>query len=385
MKYVDEFRDGTVARGIADQIAREARPERTYRFMEFCGGQTHTLWRFGIVDMLPKRVEMSHGPGSPVCVLPLGRIEQAIELSRRPNVTLCTFGEMLRVPARDKKSLLKSKADGADIRVVHGVADALRFAEDDPSREYVFFATGFEASTPATAVIVKRAAELGLENFSVFCNHLLTPPAMAAVLAPAEPGQDELHVDGFLAPGEVSTIIGSAPYERFARDSDKPVVVSGCEPLDLLQSILMLVRQVNEGRHEVENEYSRAVAPAGNTKAIGLVDEVFELRPTFSWRGLGVVPLSALRLRAEYAAWDAEKKWGLPYEDLRDPKACGCSDVVRTSKSPADCKMYGTACLPESPAGPCMVSPEGSCAAHYAYGRLTHAQPAAADPEDTES
>ena len=384
MKYVDEFRDGTVARGIADEIAREVREGRSYRFMEFCGGQTHTLWRYGIVDMLPAQVHISHGPGSPVCVLPLGRIEQAIELSRRPNVTLCTFGEMLRVPARDKKSLLRTKADGADVRVVHGIADALRFAEDDPSREYVFFATGFEASTPATAVIVKRAAELGLRNFSVFCNHLLTPSAMAAVLSPSATGAEPIAVDGFLAPGEVSTIIGSAPYEAFARDAATPVVVSGCEPLDLLQSILMLVRQVNDGRHEVENEYTRAVTPAGNTKAVALVDEVFELRPTFAWRGLGVVPRSALRLRARYAAWDAEKKWGLPYEDLADPKACGCSDVVRTSKSPSECKMYGTACLPESPAGPCMVTPEGSCASHYAYGQLARAV-TAGEPGDTES
>jgi hydrogenase expression/formation protein HypD len=370
MKYIEEFRDGAVARKLAAQIAKEAHSDRTYRLMEFCGGHTHSLWRYGIVQMLPEQVEMIHGPGCPVCVLPIGRLEQAIAIAKRPNVTLCTFGDMMRVPARDRKSLMKAKAEGADVRMVYGSADALKFAQDDPNREIVFFAIGFETTTPATAVVVKQAAELGLRNFSVFCNHVLTPSAIDAILGSPEAKEGRIRVDGFVGPGHVSTIIGSAPYERFARDHQKPVVVSGFEPLDLMQSILMLVRQLNEGRHEVENEYARAVVRDGNAKAIALVEEVFELRPSFEWRGLGTLADSALALRDKYAAWDAEKKWAIPYEPVADHKACACGEILRGLKRPTDCKIFGTACTPESPVGSCMVSPEGSCAAYYAYGRL---------------
>ena len=371
MKYVEEFRDGVVARRVAAQIAKEARTDRRYRLMEFCGGHTHALWRYGIVEMLPPPVEMIHGPGCPVCVLPIGRLEQAIGLARRPGVTLCTFGDMMRVPARDKMSLLKAKAEGADIRMVYGSGDALRLAKSTPSREIVFFAIGFETTTPATAVVVKQAAELGLQNFSVFCNHVLTPSAIDAILGSPDVTEGKIEVDGFVGPGHVSTIIGTAPYERFAREHEKPVVVSGFEPLDLMQSILMLVRQLNEGRHEVENEYSRAVVRTGNAKAIALVEEVLELRASFEWRGLGTLSGSALGLREKYAAWDAEKKWNLPYTPVADHKACACGEILRGLKKPTDCKIFGGACTPESPVGSCMVSPEGSCAAYYAYGRLT--------------
>ncbi len=379
MKYIEEFRDGDVARRLADRMAREARPDRAYRLMEFCGGHTHALWRYGIVEMLPPPIEMIHGPGCPVCVLPIGRLEQAITLARRPEVTLCTFGDMMRVPARDRRSLLKAKAEGADIRMVYGSADALRFAKDHPAREVVFFAIGFETTTPATAVVVKQAAEQGIGNFSVFCNHVLTPSAIDAILGSPEAKEGRIQVDGFVGPGHVSTIIGSAPYERFAREHRKPVVVSGFEPLDLMQSILMLVRQLNEGRHEVENEYTRAVVRDGNPVAIALVEEVLELRPSFEWRGLGTLPDSALRLREKYAAWDAEKKWSIPYEPVADHKSCACGEILRGLKKPTDCKIFGTACTPESPVGSCMVSPEGSCAAYYAYGRLlkNHRRPAA--------
>jgi hydrogenase expression/formation protein HypD len=322
------------------------------------------------MDMLPAPVEMIHGPGCPVCVLPIGRLEQAIALARRPEVTLCTFGDMMRVPARDRRSLLKAKAEGADIRMVYGSADALRLAKANPSREVVFFAIGFETTTPATAVVVKQAAEQGLRNFSVFCNHVLTPSAIEAILGSPEAREGRIQVDGFVGPGHVSTIIGTAPYERFAREHEKPVVVSGFEPLDLMQSILMLVRQLNEGRHEVENEYARAVVRDGNAKAIALVEEVFTLRPTFEWRGLGTLPDSALRLRDEFAPWDAERKWTIPYQAVADHKACACGEILRGLKKPTDCKIFGTACTPESPVGSCMVSPEGSCAAYYAYGRL---------------
>ena len=370
MRYIDEFRDGAVARKLAAQIAEEARPDRRYRLMEFCGGHTHALWRYGIVEMLPPAVEMIHGPGCPVCVLPIGRLEQAISLARRPGVTLCTFGDMMRVPARDRKSLLKAKAEGADIRMVYGSGDALHLAKPSPTREVVFFAIGFETTTPATAVVVKQAAEQRISNFSVFCNHVLTPSALAAILGSPEAKEGKIQVDGFVGPGHVSTIIGTAPYERFALAHKKPVVVSGFEPLDLMQSISMLVRQLNEGRHEVENEYARAVVRDGNAKAIALVEEVLELRPSFEWRGLGTLPDSALRLRDKYAAWDAEKKWDIPYEPVADHKACACGEILRGLKKPTDCKIFGTACTPDSPVGSCMVSPEGSCAAYYAYGRL---------------
>jgi hydrogenase expression/formation protein HypD len=380
VKYIEEFRDGDVARRLAGRIASEALAGHRYRLMEFCGGHTHALWRYGIVEMLPPEVEMIHGPGCPVCVLPIGRLEQAIALARRPEVMLCTFGDMMRVPARDRRSLLTAKAEGADIRMVYGSSDALRFAKDNPSREVVFFAIGFETTTPATAVVVKQAAEQNLRNFSVFCNHVLTPSAIDAILGSPEAKEGRIQVDGFVGPGHVSTIIGSAPYERFAREHGKPVVVSGFEPLDLMQSILMLVRQLNEGRHEVENEYTRAVTREGNALAIALVDQVLELRPSFEWRGLGTLPDSALRLRQEYAAWDAEKKWSIPYEPVADHKSCACGEILRGLKRPTDCKIFGTACTPESPVGSCMVSPEGSCAAYYAYGRLLRKQsrPAAA-------
>ncbi|MFO0737248.1 MAG: hydrogenase formation protein HypD [Labilithrix sp.] len=364
MKYVTEFRDGAVAKKLAAEIARAARPDRTYRLMEFCGGHTHSLWRYGIVGMLPPNVEMIHGPGCPVCVLPIGRLEQAIRLAKREGVILCTFGDMMRVPARGRQSLLTAKAEGADIRMVYGSADALRIAKENPSREVVFFAIGFETTTPATAVVVKQAAEQGIRNFSAFCNHVLTPSAIDAILA------SPIAVDGFVGPGHVSTIIGLTPYDRFARDHGKPIVVSGFEPLDLMQSILMLVRQLEEGRVEVENQYARAVVSGGNAKAIALVNEVFELHPSFEWRGLGTLPDSALRLRKEFAAQDAERRWDLPYEPVPDHKACACGDILRGQKRPTDCKIFGTACTPESPVGSCMVSPEGSCAAYYAYGRL---------------
>ena len=382
MKHLDEYRDGAVARRLADAIAREVRPGRTYRLMEFCGGHTHALWRYGIVQLLPPAVEMIHGPGCPVCVLPIGRLEQAIALARRPEVTLCTFGDMLRVPARARNSLLRAKAEGADVRVVYGSGDALRFAQAHPARQVVFFAIGFETTTPATAVVVQQAAERGVRNFQVFCNHVLTPSAMDAILGSPEAREERIQVDGFVGPGHVSTIIGTAPYERFAREHRKPVVVSGFEPLDLMQSILMLVRQVNEGRHEVENEYARAVVRDGNAKAIARTAEVFELRPSFEWRGLGTLPASALRLRAKYAAWDAERTWSTPCEPVADHPACACGEILRGLKKPTDCRIFGTACTPESPVGSCMVSPEGSCAAYYAYGRLlAKARPAAAGGE----
>jgi hydrogenase expression/formation protein HypD len=370
MKYVNEYRDGALARQVVAQIAREALPGHEYHLMEFCGGHTHALCRYGLLDLLPPSVKMVHGPGCPVCVLPIGRLDQAIALARKPDVILCTFGDMMRVPGKDRVSLMRARAQGANIKMVFGSGDALKVARDNPTKEVVFFAIGFETTTPTTAVAVKAAADTGLSNMSFFVNHVLTPSAIDAILGSPEAKEGRIRVDGFVGPGHVSTITGTVPYERFAREAKKPIVVSGFEPIDLLQSIQMLVRQLNEGRHEVENQYSRAVLREGNAKAQALVEEIFEPRPSFEWRGLGTLPDSALRLRDKYAAWDAEKKFpDVRYAPVPDHKACACGDILKGLKKPTDCKIFGTACTPENPMGSCMVSPEGSCAAYWLYGR----------------
>ena len=366
MKYVDEFRDGELAKNLAASIAREAQPGRSYRLMEFCGGHTHAIARYGLTDLLPSSVRMIHGPGCPVCVLPIGRIDQAIRLALEQRVMLCTYADTLRVPASGGLSLQKAKARGADVRMVYSVMDVLALAQRNPERQIVFFAIGFETTTPPTAVAVKQAQALGLKNFSVLCNHVLTPPAMHAILGTAGATQ----LDGFVGPAHVSTVIGSSPYEPFARDCHKPVVIAGFEPLDMLQAILMLLRQINHGRAEVENEFTRAVTPEGNRKAQALVDEVMELRDSFEWRGLGTIPHSALKLRAAYAGFDAELRFDLAYRPVPDSKACECGAILRGEKRPQECKIFGTACTPENPIGSCMVSSEGACAAHYSYGRF---------------
>lgn len=372
MKYVDEFRDQALATGLARAIAHEAGTGRDYAFMEFCGGHTHTLSRYGIADLLPPTLRMIQGPGCPVCVLPIGRVDMAIRLAlSRHEVILCTYGDCLRVPASDGLSLLKAKAHGADVRMVYSAADALALARREPGREVVFFAIGFETTTPPTGLVLREAARQGLANFSVICNHVLTPAAIAAILEP--PGGNApqaVQIDGFVGPAHVSTVIGSRPYEAFAATHRKPVVIAGFEPLDVMQAILMLLRQVNTGRAVVENEFTRAVTRDGNLKAQALVAEVFEPRPGFEWRGLGTLPDSALRIRAAFAAWDAEAKFDLGYTPVPDNKACECGAILRGVKSPIDCKLFGTVCTPETPMGSCMVSSEGACAAHYTYGRF---------------
>jgi hydrogenase expression/formation protein HypD len=371
MKYVDEFRDAALARGLAAAIAREAEPARRYHFMEFCGGHTHAISRYGVTDLLPAHVRMIHGPGCPVCVLPIGRIDLAIELALDRHVILCSYGDTLRVPASAGRSLLKAKAEGADVRMVYSCADALRIARANPDREVVFLAIGFETTTPPTALVLRAARAEGLANFSVLCNHVLTPAAIVNILeSPEVRSLGTVPLDGFVGPAHVSTVIGTEPYEFFAEEYRKPVVIAGFEPLDVMQAILMLVRQVNEGRAQVENQFSRVVDRAGNLKAQALVAEVFELRREFEWRGLGIVPYSALRIRAEFAAHDAERKFGLVYRAVADNKACDCGAILRGLKRPVDCKLFGGACTPETPMGSCMVSSEGACAAHYSYGRF---------------
>jgi hydrogenase expression/formation protein HypD len=377
MKFIDEFRDGALARRVADAIAREARRDRSYALMEFCGGHTHAISRYGIVDLLPANVRMVHGPGCPVCVLPVGRIDNAIELAARPGLILCTYADTVRVPASKGQSLLKAKAQGADIRMVYSSADAVRIAQENPQREVVFFAIGFETTTPPTAVAIREAAARGLDNFSVFCNHVLTPAAIGNILeSPEVRDYGTVPLDGFVGPAHVSTVIGSQPYEYFAEEYRKPVVIAGFEPLDVLQAILMLVRQCNDGRAAVENEFTRAVTRDGNAKAKALVAEVFALRRSFEWRGLGEVPYSALKIKERYRAFDAETRYAIEYVSVPDNKACECGAILRGVKKPVDCKVFGTVCTPENPIGSCMVSSEGACAAHYTYGRYRDAEPA---------
>jgi hydrogenase expression/formation protein HypD len=376
MKYVNEYRDGQLARSLAAAIAHTAEPDRHYHFMEFCGGHTHAISRYGIEDLLPDNVRMIHGPGCPVCVLPVGRIDAAIALAERPEVTLCTYGDLMRVPGSHGTSLLRAKAAGADIRMVYSTLDAIRIAEAEPERQVVFFAIGFETTTPPTALAVRLAAQKQLTNFTVFCNHVLTPAAIQNILeSPDVRDLGRVRIDGFIGPAHVSTVIGTEPYAFFAEEFAKPVVVAGFEPLDVMQAILMLIRQVNDGRHEVENQYVRAVTPEGNARAKAEVAEVFELRKSFEWRGLGLVPYSGLRLKEAYADFDAERRFGIEYVPARDNPACECGAILRGVKKPADCKLFGTLCTPETPMGSCMVSAEGACAAHWTYGRFRdHAQ-----------
>jgi hydrogenase expression/formation protein HypD len=371
MKYVDEFRDGALARGIGERIAAEVRPDRRYSFMEFCGGHTHAISRYGIAELLPEAVHMIHGPGCPVCVLPIGRIDQAIGIALDKGAIVCTYGDTMRVPASASLSLMKAKARGADIRMVYSAADALRIARENPRREVVFFAIGFETTTPPTALVIQQAAKEDLKNFSVLCCHVLTPSAITHILESAEVRQyGMVPIDGFVGPAHVSIVIGSGPYEHFAEEYRKPVVIAGFEPLDVMQAILMLVRQVNEGRAEVENQFARAVTREGNLAAQRAVSDVFELRERFEWRGLGEVPYSALKIRAGYAAFDAERRFDLHYKPVPDHKQCECGAILRGVKKPTDCKLFGNVCTPENPMGSCMVSSEGACAAHYSYGRF---------------
>jgi len=366
MKYISEFRQQDLARQLAQAIGQTVDPGRHYRLMEFCGGHTHAIFRYGVQDLMPANVEFIHGPGCPVCVLPTGRIDNAIQLAARHDVILCSYADLMRVPATGRDSLLKAKAGGCDIRMIYSTQDALKIARENPSRSVVFFAIGFETTTPPTAVAIKQAQAERLANFSVFCNHVLTPAAMRAILDAPQP----VAIDAFLGPSHVSTIIGSQAYEPFADHYAKPIVIAGFEPLDVMQSALMLIRQINEGRHEVENEYSRAVTRQGNLKAQALVQDVFELRPQFEWRGLGLIPDSALKLKADYADFDAEQRFSLPAIQASDVKGCECPAILRGAKKPQDCRLLGTVCTPENPMGSCMVSSEGACAAYWSYGRL---------------
>ncbi len=363
MTFVDEYRDPAAARAVVATIEELAGEERV-RFMEVCGGHTHTIYRHGIEHLLPDTVELVHGPGCPVCVIPMGRVDDAVALAETPGVLFTSFGDMLRVPG-STGSLLEARARGADVRMVYSPLDALQLAVDHPDREVVFFAVGFETTAPSTARTVVRARDEGVANFSVFCNHVTIVPPLRAIL-----DSPDLDLDGFLGPGHVSTVVGTDLYRFVAEEYHLPLVVAGFEPLDVLSAIALLLAQRREGRCEVENEYGRVVRAGGNPVALALLDEVFTLRPSFEWRGLGSLADSALTLRPELAAWDAEARFALPGARAADPRACQCGEVLRGALKPWECKVFGTACTPETPIGTCMVSSEGACAAYYNYGRL---------------
>ncbi|MDQ3462372.1 MAG: hydrogenase formation protein HypD, partial [Actinomycetota bacterium] len=354
------------------KVIQDLAGDDEFKFMEVCGGHTHTIYKHGLEDYLPETITLVHGPGCPVCVIPMGRVDDAIALAEEPGVIFTSFGDMMRVPG-SKGNLLEAKARGADVRMVYSPLDALRIAQANPDRQVVFFAIGFETTAPSTAVTLIKARAAGVTNFSVFSNHVTIVPPLKAIL-----DSPDLRLDGFIGPGHVSTVIGNRPYRFVPAVYGKPLVTSGFEPLDILQGIVMLLRQLRDGRCEVENQYTRAVRDEGNIRALEVLAEVFELRPHFEWRGLGFISQSGLKLSDAFAPWDAELRYSVPGIRVADPKACQCGEVLKGVIKPWECKVFGTACTPETPIGTCMVSSEGACAAYYNYGRFTREAAAAA-------
>jgi hydrogenase expression/formation protein HypD len=364
MRFVDEYRDAALGRALSAQILSLVEPGRHYKVMEVCGGHTHSIYKYGIDDLLPEGVELVHGPGCPVCVIPMGRVDDGMAIAERDGVIFTCFGDMMRVPGSEK-TLLEAKAEGSDIRMVYSPLDALRIAKSNPDREVVFFAIGFETTAPSTALTLKRAKAEGVSNFFCMCNHVTIIPPLRALLE-----SPDLRLDGFIGPGHVSTIVGARPFEFIPADYGRPLVTAGFEPLDILQAIQMILRQLADGRSEVENQYKRVVPYEGNRAALAVMAEVFELRPHFEWRGLGFISQSALKLSDAYADLDAELRYAVPGVRVADPKACQCGEVLKGVIKPWECKVFGTACTPEHAIGTCMVSPEGACAAYYNYGRF---------------
>jgi hydrogenase expression/formation protein HypD len=364
VRYVDEYRDAELGQRLSASIADLVEPDRHYKIMEVCGGHTHTIYRYGIDDLLPSNVELVHGPGCPVCVIPMGRVDDGIAVAHRENVIFTCFGDMMRVPG-GTGTLTEAKATGADVRMVYSPLDALRIAKQNPERDVVFFAIGFETTAPSTALTLMRARAERVPNFSVLCNHVTIVPPLRALLE-----SPDLRLDGFIGPGHVSTVVGARPFEFIPAQYGKPVVVSGFEPLDLLQSVYMVLRQLEEGRHTVENQYRRVVPYDGNPQALRVLAETFALRPHFEWRGLGFISQSGLRIADAYADFDAELRYEVPGVRVADPKACQCGEVLKGVIKPWECKVFGTACTPDHPIGTCMVSSEGACAAYYNFGRF---------------
>lgn len=372
MKHVTEFRDPALAKGLLAEIARlcdqiGATREKPVHIMEICGGHTHAIFRFGLDKLVHEGIEFIHGPGCPVCVLPMSRVDECIEIAERAGVIFTTFGDAMRVPGT-RGSLMQAKARGADIRMVYSPLDALEIARRNPEREVVFFGLGFETTTPSTAFAIQAAARERLMNFSVFCNHITVPEPIRALL-----GDPHMTLDGFIGPGHVSMVIGTHPYDFIAQDFGKPIVVAGFEPIDLLHSVAMVLRQVAEGRAEVENQYARVVPEHGNPASMAAIADVYERRPSFEWRGLGEIDASGLRIRPAYAGFDAEAKFGVGYgaagaRHVPEPEGCACGAVMTGRIKPTVCPQYGTGCTPETPLGALMVSSEGACAAYWQYG-----------------
>ena len=368
MKYIDEFRNGDQAREIGKKISHLVSllpvGNRPIRFMEVCGGHTHSIFRYGLTQLLPEGLEFIHGPGCPVCVLPRGVVDDAIMLAQQPNVIFTTFGDAIRVPG-STQSLLQAKATGCDIRIVYSPMDALALAQKNPDKEVIFFGLGFETTTPTTAITIQSARKKGINNFSLFCNHITIIPTLRALLE-----SPDCDLDGFIGPGHVSMVIGSEPYQFIAQDYHLPLVISGFEPLDILQSVYMLLKQRLEHRAEIENQYQRIVPKAGNPIAMQAMDDVFETRASTEWRGLGSIDFSGLQMRPAFAAWDAEVKFDLHRTKVADPEAAMCGAVVTGSIKPHQCPLFCNGCTPETPIGALMVSSEGACSAAYQYGNI---------------
>ncbi|KZZ27315.1 hypothetical protein A3752_22900, partial [Oleiphilus sp. HI0081] len=368
LKYISEFRQGSLAKKLCQNIANEVQSDKRYRLMEFCGGHTHTIFRYGIPDLLPENIDLLHGPGCPVCVLPISAIDNAISLALQPNTILCSYGDMLRVPGSKTMSLLKARAQGADVRMLYSPLEALTLAQDNPGKDIVFFAVGFETTTPPTVAMLDAAVKANIKNLFIYCNHVLTPPAITGILEPAKQAGTRV-LDGLIGPGHVSVITGERPYLELAKHYQTAITISGFEPLDILQSILMLVRQINRNTCQVENQYTRAVSFEGNQKAQALTKKYLDLRQSFEWRGLGEMPDSALKLREEYQQFDAEYIYKDTFakngnDIASDNKACECPAVLTGQKKPYECKLFNKPCTPENPLGSCMVSSEGACAAY---------------------
>jgi hydrogenase expression/formation protein HypD len=361
MKFIDEFRDADAARRYADGVHQIT--TKPWTIMEVCGGQTHAIVKFGIDELLPDTITLVHGPGCPVCVTPVELIEKAIEIAAKPDVIFCSFGDMLRVPGLSK-DLLSVKATGGDVRVVYSPLDSLKIAEENREKKVVFFAVGFETTAPANAMAVAQAKIKKLENFSLLVSHVLVPPAIEAVVS-----SPDTRVQGFLAAGHVCTIMGYDEYEPLAREYGIPIVVTGFEPLDILQGVYMCIKQLEEGRAEVENQYRRAVHRNGNTAARRLMGDIFEVVPR-KWRGVGEIPKSGLGLRAEYSEFDAERRFGIAHRTTEESSDCVSGLVLQGIRKPYECPAFGKSCTPEHPLGATMVSSEGACAAYYRYRRI---------------
>lgn len=368
MKYVDEFRNPDAARALLREIDAVtqrlgATEQRPLQVMEVCGGHTHSIFRYGLKDLIPRNLEFVHGPGCPVCVLPMGRVDDCVSIAKQPGVIFTTFGDAMRVPG-SRGSLLQARAEGADVRMVYSPLDALEIAASHPQQHVVFFGLGFETTMPSTAMTILEAERRDIDNFSLFCNHITIVPTIKAILD--SPG---MGIDGFIGPGHVAMVIGAAPFEFIAREYNRPLVISGFEPTDILQSLLMVLRQREEGSARVENQYARLVDTNGNAVALKAITRVFELREFFEWRGLGSIDHSGIRVRPEYARFDAERKFAIANASIADPKSCQCGEVLKGAIKPTQCKVFGKACTPQTPLGALMVSSEGACAAYYQFAR----------------